>query len=506
MITLGQITLAILMLTSLTATARVLKTDMGIRQQSDATMKWWRDAKFGMFIHWGLYAVPAKGEWYMEQAGIPIDTYRKYAFDQGNGVYFDAKDYHPAQWAQLAKDAGMKYMCLTARHHDGFALFDSHFPLAFTSVQTLHRDLFGEYVKACRAAGLHVGVYFSLIDWRYPGYYDVTGTHCAPNAWGYKTAAWHKGNADMMKNEAYEEIRTLFRNYGRIDYLFWDGGWLAQQGTDRDAAYFWEPGKYRDPGNPWPVAPENDVRDRSGRPLGIMGIVRHYSPNVICNGRSGWVGDFESVEGGAEITGPVRADPWEKCLNLNQVTWGYNTKQDLMTETQLTRYLVDAVVRNGNLLLNVGPDRHGRIPPTHAALLRRFGAWLHRVGDSIYGTRGGPWNPVDGQYGFTSKPGKIFIHLLPGYAGTAFTTPPVATTVTGCVDVLTKRPMAWKQDADGVVHITGIDRKRHPADTVLCLRIVRRVAANAGPARRAHPETQDPRKPEAAASRSGAAQ
>jgi alpha-L-fucosidase len=129
------------------------------------------------------------------------------------------------------------------------------------------------------------------------------------------------------------------------------------------------------------------------------------------------------------------------------------------------------VVRNGNILLNVGPDRHGRIPETHAALLRRFGAWLHTVGDSIYDTRGGPWNPVDGQYGFTSKPGKIFVHLLPGYAGTEFTTPPVALKVTKCVDVFTKKPVAWKQASDGSVQLTGIDRQSHPADTVICLRV-----------------------------------
>ncbi len=264
-------------LAALAATAREPQTDMGIRQQDDAAMQWFSDAKFGMFIHWGLYAVPAKGEWYMENAAVPIDPYRKLASDQGDGVFFDAKDYDPTAWAQLAKDAGMKYMCLTARHHDGFALFDCHFTNAFTSVQTLHRDLFGEYVKACRAAGLRVGVYFSPIDWRYPGYYDVTGTNCAKNKWGYTTAAWHKENADVMKNEVYEEVRTLFRNYGKIDYLFWDGGWLAQQGSDRDAAFFWEPGKYRDPANVWPVAAENSDTDETGRPLGLMGIVRKYS-------------------------------------------------------------------------------------------------------------------------------------------------------------------------------------------------------------------------------------
>jgi alpha-L-fucosidase len=144
--------------------ARPVTNDLGIVQQNDATMKWFEDAKFGMFIHWGLYAVPAKGEWYMENHAIPPEEYRKFATDPGDGVYFDAKDYNPAEWAQIAKDSGMKYMCLTARHHDGFALFDSKYPNAFTSVQTIHRDLYAEYVKACRAAGLKVGLYYSPID------------------------------------------------------------------------------------------------------------------------------------------------------------------------------------------------------------------------------------------------------------------------------------------------------------------------------------------------------
>ena len=454
-------------LTALTVAARVPQTDLGIRQQDDATMQWYLDAKFGMFIHWGLYAVPGKGEWYMENAAVPPDAYRKLAFDQGDGVYFDAKDFDPAAWAQLAKDAGMKYLCLTARHHDGFALFDSQYTNAFTSVQTLHRDLYAEYVRAVRAAGLHVGLYYSPLNWRYPGYYDVTGTNCAKNKWGYTTAAWHQANATAMKNEVYEQVRTLFKNYGPFDYVFWDGGWIAQQGTDRDGAFFWEPGRYRAAANAWPVAAAYGDTDESGQPLGLMGIARKYSPQVICNNRAGWMGDEIPAEGDADIKGPVRNDYWEKCLNLNQVTWGYNPQQRLMSEEKLTRYLVDAVVRNGNILLNVGPDRHGNIPATHAARLRQLGAWLSVVGESIYGTRGGPWNPKDGEYGFTSRPGEIFIHLLPGYAGTKFATPSLAQKVKGCVDVFTKKPVAWTQAADGSVRLSGLDRSSHPADTVI---------------------------------------
>jgi alpha-L-fucosidase len=124
-------------------------------------------------------------------------------------------------------------------------------------------------------------------------------------------------------------------------------------------------------------------------------------------------------------------------------------------------------MRNGNILLNVGPDRHGKIPETHAALLRHFGAWLAVVGDSIYGTRGGPWNPVDDQYGFTFKPGKYFIHILPGYSGAEITTPSIPQKVTGCCDLFTRKPLAWTQNADGTVHITGLDPTSHNADTVV---------------------------------------
>ena len=452
---------------SLAALARETKEDLGIRQQDDATMKWFMDAKFGMFLHWGIYAVAAKGEWYMENAAVPIQEYRHFAYDQGDGVFFDAKDFHPDAWAQLARDAGMKYMCLTARHHDGFALFDSQFTNAFTSVQTLHRDLYAEYVKACRAAGLRVGLYYSPINWRYPGYYDVSGTNCVPNAWGYKTESWHRQNAAVMKNEVYEHVRTLFKNYGPFDYVFWDGGWLGQRGNDRDAAYFWEPGKYRDPNNAWKVADEFSDFDETGKPLGLMGIARKYSPQVICNNRSGWIGDFGINEGGHAVKGPVRKEYWEKCLNLNQGSWGYNTNQNLLTYEQIVRYLVDVCVRNGNLLLNLGPDRHGKIPNSHAALIRRVGSWLNLVGDSIYGTRGGPWDPVDGQYGFTHKPGKYFIHLLPGYPGTEITTPPIPEKVTGCFDLFSRRPLDYVQRADGAVRITGLDRNLHNADTAL---------------------------------------
>jgi alpha-L-fucosidase len=450
--------------------ARELTNDLGVVQQDDKAMQWFMDAKFGMFLHWGIYAVPAKGEWFMENKAMSPEAYRKYATDQGDGKYFDAKDFDPAAWAKIAKDSGVKYLCLTARHHDGFALFDSRHTNAFTSVQTIHRDLYAEYAKACRAAGLRVGLYYSPIDWRYPGYYDVWGTNCAPNKWHYQTNPAHKENARVMKNEVYEQVRTLFKNYVPFDYVFWDGGWLAQKGSDRDAMFFWEPGLHRDVNNPWLVDDEYSDFDASGQPLGLMGIARKYSPSVICNRRCGWIGDIADEEGSGPVTGPVRPFYWEKCLNLNKSSWGYNEHQNLMTYDEIVSYLVNVVLRNGNMLLNFGPDRHGVIPASHAALTKRVGDWLVKVGDSIYGTRGGPWNPVDDQYGFTYKPGKIFVHLLTGYQGDEFTTPVIAEKVVECRDLFTGKKLKYSVTPAGGLQIRGINRTAHPADTVLMIK------------------------------------
>ena len=193
---------------------RTPQTQMGITQLSNDKLDWLLDAKFGMFIHWGLYSGPGRGEWFMQNQGILPEKYRQFAFPESGDAYFDAADYHPEAWAKLAKDAGMKWMCLTARHHDGFCLFDSPHPNAFTSMQTLHRDLVAEYVQACREAGLKVGLYYSPLSWRYPGYYDVTGTNCLPNKFGYTTDPSHMENARLMKEENYVNVKKLLTGYG----------------------------------------------------------------------------------------------------------------------------------------------------------------------------------------------------------------------------------------------------------------------------------------------------
>jgi len=331
-------------------------------------MEWWKDQKFGMFIHWGLYAIPATGEWTMFNQKISAAEYAKLA-DQFNPQHFSAE-----AWTKVAKEAGMKYMVMVTRHHDGFALWNSPGSyMHFDSWETAaHRDFVKAYTEACRKAGLHVGLYYSPMDWRFPAYFDPKGL---------------PENAALLKKQAYDQVEELMKNYGKIDILWYDGGWLAHKGSDADAAWFWEP-------------------------LKLNAMVRSYQPDIVINPRSGMVGDFQTNEGGAPVKGPIIPIPWEKCLNLNGASWGYNKKQDLMSLKQIVDMLVNTVDRGGNMLLNVGPDPDGVIPPQHVQRLKEVGQWLKKNGESIYATRPGPFEPIDDYYGATQKDDKIYIHLL----------------------------------------------------------------------------------------------
>ncbi len=290
-------------------------------------MQWWEDQKFGMFIHWGLYSILGTGEWSMFNQKIPAEEYAKLA-DKFNPKHFSGD-----AWAKVAKDAGMKYMVMVARHHDGFALWNSPGSYQdFNSWETAaRRDFVKEYTDACRKAGLHVGLYYSPLDWRFPGYFDPKGK---------------PENAALLKKQTYDQVEELMKNYGKIEILWYDGSWLAHKGHDADAAWFWEP-------------------------LKLNRMARRFNPDVVINPRSGMVGDFETNEGSAPVKGPIIPFPWEKCLNLNtDFSWGYNKEQKLMTLKEIVDMLVNTVDRGGNMLLNVGPDADGVIPPTHVARLK----------------------------------------------------------------------------------------------------------------------------------------
>lgn len=436
---------------------REIKTDMGITMQPDEKMQWMLDGKLGMFIHWGLYAGPGKGEWYMENQGIGIDEYRKLAYPESEEEYFDARSFDARKWTALAKKVGMKYVCLTTQHHDGYALFESKYMNAFTSKNTHNRDFVKEYVEACREAGLKVGLYKTLINWRFPGYYDITGTDCKPNKFGYTTAVWHKENARLMKEELYCQVKELMTNYGKIDHLFWDGGWIAQQGSDADGTPFWESGKYMSEDNAWPVnAYFRDYDTETGKPLGLMGMVRKYQPDIAVNPRSGWIGDFTCEEGGGAVKGEIRSGVVEKCVSLAP-GWGYNKQMEnperIMPLKKLKRLFADCLVRNMCFLLNVGPDRHGDIAPLVEQRMLEFGEWVNATREAIYGTRGGPWQPVDGQYGFCYKDNMIYIYLLGEYKDETFSMPLLDKDmkVKRAYDVYTGKKIGFRQKRQSVI-------------------------------------------------------
>lgn len=437
-------------------TERVPIIDLGICQQPNEKMKWLEDAKFGMFIHWGLYAGPGKGEWYMENNGIEPEEYRKLAWPESGDQYFAADSFNAGEWASLAKEAGMKYMCMVTMHHDGYALFNTRANGAFSSMQTHNRDFVKEYVDACRDHGLRVGFYKTLINWHYPGYYDVSGIDCKPNKFGYTTNFAHKENARLMKNELFCQVKELMTNYGKIDLIFWDGGWLGQQGSDADGSYFWEPGKILDVKNAWPVDSCNqDFDPATGKPLGLMGIVRKYQPDVIVNSRSGWIGDIKSEEGGHAVNGPIRSgDAWEKCMTMAP-GWGYTPAHSDPNRTidlaKVKRMLADCVIRDMNLLLNVGPDRHGKISDVEANVLRETGKWLEQVGDAVYGTRGGPWNPTDNQFGYTCKGNTIYVYLLKDFKMNQFVLPALNPDqqVIKVYSVINKKPVSFTKLQNG---------------------------------------------------------
>ena len=444
---------------------RTVRTEMGISQQPLEKLNWLLDARFGMFIHWGLYSGLAKGEWGMQNDSMLPEEYRKLAYPESGDKYFAADKFNADQWAKIAKAAGMKYMSLTTQHHDGYALFDSKYINIFSSKQTHNRDFVKEYVDACRANGLKVGLYKTLINWRYPGYYDVNGTDCKKNNYGYKTDISHKENARLLKEEMYCLTKELVTKYGKIDQIFWDGGWLAQQGSDEDAAYFWESGKFLDPKNAWPVNPYyQDIDSATGKPLGLMGMVRKYQPDAIVNPRTGWYGDYKSEEGGSPITGPIRSEEiYEKCMSMTPA-WGYTSAMEdpskIISIARMKRMLSDCTIRNMALLLNVGPDRHGQITKPEINILIGIGEWLGQVGEAIYGTRGGPWNPKDGQYGYAYKGNTIYLFLLEDFKGATFTLPAVnkGQKVVRAYMVDSKKVLKTKQNGDREIMVSNLNK------------------------------------------------
>lgn len=447
-------------------------SELGVATLPQSAMEGYLDAKFGMFIHWGVYSAIEKGnEWVMHNKGIAPDDYRARAEDPETG--FTAAKFDPAQWAELAKKAGMEYMVLTTRHHDGYALFESKHPNSWTSVRHLGQDLIKEYTDAVRKAGLRVGLYYSPMSWRYPGYYNVTGKNLKPNPWGYTADPSNVENARLMKEEVYEQLSVLLANYGPIEYMFWDGGWLGQSVDPALEARFWDAGQHQDPEGDWLVGEAFVEKDEStGKALGVMGLVRKHQPQMIVNERFGWFGDVHGEEGGAATSGDIRTERYmEKCMSVQKGGWGYVPNAPVVSFEEVAVFLSNCVVRNLNLLLNVAPDREGVIPKNQQDVLIQTGQWLKRVGRAIYTTRGGPWQPQHGEFGFTYEGGNIYCHVYKDYRNRAagkFTTQSIGDqTVNKVVDLYSGKLLPWKQNDNKTITVDQVDYETTPYVTIL---------------------------------------
>jgi alpha-L-fucosidase len=291
-----------------------------------------------MFIHWGLYSIPAHGEWVMYNEAIPADEYALFAKQFNPGDQFKVKE-----WIDLAVQGGAKYVVLTSRHHEGFCLWDSQ-TTDYTAPKTIGRDFVAEYVQAVRDAGLKVGLYYSLLDWRIPAYWH--GPRKDPQGWAKFV--------DMM----HAQVNELTSNYGKLDILWYDGFWPNTREPRADA-----------------------ITAADWRSNELNAMVRRNQPEILINDRSMEPEDFGTPE--QEIIAQGR--PWEACLTVND-NWGYHSgDRNWKTPRECLGALVRSVSMGGNLILNIGPHADGTVPADTRLAFEKVGEWLKRQGESVYG-------------------------------------------------------------------------------------------------------------------------
>ncbi len=365
-------------------------------------MEWWKDAKFGMFIHWGVYSVPAGtydghrigrvGEWIMNRGKIPMVEYRKFAAE------FNPVNYDPEAWVRMAADAGMRYIVITSKHHDGFALFDSAVTdWDIVDAAPYGKDLLAPLVKACRAQGMRIGFYYSQAqDWNHPG--GAAARRLTKEGWDNPDAdridaytKAHNGHWDPAQEGDMDEyidkiaipqVKEILTKYGPVDILWWD-------------------------------TPTGMTEERSAR---FAEIIKDY-PTLITNNRLGrkFGGDLETPEQFIPATGyPGRN--WEVCMTMNN-TWGYKSyDNNWKSGEELLLKLSEIVSKGGNFLLNVGPTSLGEFPEASVKRLKFIGDWMKLNHEAVYGTRASPFPYLP--FGrATMKSGKLYLHVYDWPAG-----------------------------------------------------------------------------------------
>lgn len=393
---------------------------MSALQKKEERMRWWTEAKFGMVIHWGLYSIPGRGEWVRLVERIPEKEYAKLAES-----FNPPKSFTPEIWVKAAKDTGMKYIVFTTRHHDGFCLFDSKVS-DFTSVKTAaKRDFVKEYVTACRKHGMGIGLYYSLLDWRFPGYFNRKK---------------YPESFEAMVEQAHTQIRELMTNYGKIDILWYDGGWIPGTDVNKDTPILW-------------------------RSKQLNRMVRKLQPQIILNNRAGIPEDIDTPEQNTTPSEPDRY--WESCMTMGDFCgWGYiKNNPNMKPVTQLIQNLVSCASNGGNYLLNIGPKPDGSIRIEETVRLKEIGRWMKKNQEAIYGTERIPvsstWEPTG--FGFwgagmlgmaTAKGNNAYLHIFRWPGDTAVITG-IGGKVLSAEILATGEKLKFKHK-DGKLTLTGL--------------------------------------------------
>ena len=372
-------------------------------EQKKERMAWWVNDRFGMFIHWGLYALPARHEWVKNAERLTNEDYQKY-FDN-----FNPDLYNPREWAKMAKAAGMKYAVITTKHHEGFCLFDSKFTDYKAPNTPVGKDLLKEWVEAFRAEGLQIGFYYSLIDWHHPDF-TVDRNHPQRTDDKAKLAEFNK-NRDMSKYREYlhNQVRELMINYGKVDILWLDFSYPGENGKGNKD---WDSEK-------------------------LIKMVRQLQPGILVNDRL----NLENYDDAWDFTTPEQYKvskwpevngkriPWETCQTFSG-SWGYYRDEHTWKDNkQLLVLLIESVSKGGNLLLNVGPTARGMFDERAESRLKSMGEWMSLNNRSIYGCTQAPEEfkvPDNCLLTYNPKTKRLYIHLLdyplqnfnlPGFAG-----------------------------------------------------------------------------------------
>jgi alpha-L-fucosidase len=355
--------------------------------EREARMKWWTEARFGMFIHWGLYALPARHEWVKNRERLTNEAYEKY-FN-----HFDPDLYNPREWAQAAKAAGMKYIVITSKHHEGFCLWDSKYTDYKAPNTPAGRDLLKPLVEAARAEGLKIGFYYSLLDWHHP---DYTIDRCHPMR-DNKEFREKAKNRDLAKYREYlfNQVRELMADFGTIDVLFMDFSFPGPDGKGR-----------------------NDWGSEK-----LLKMIRELQPGIIVDDRL----DLLDIPGGWDYRTPeqempqewVQVDgqpvPWETCQTFSG-SWGYyRDETSWKSVPQLLGMLIETVSKGGNLILNVGPTARGTFDQRAMSRLRGMGDWMKVNGRSIYGCTQAPAEfkaPRNCLLTYNPALKRLYVHIL----------------------------------------------------------------------------------------------